>query len=74
MDWLSWGVYVLSGKWAFAKAVCEAHRDYRKAKPSLDAKRTHINPQSSPTTIYKGWIVWQRLVGKKRFEQLRMRR
>ena len=74
MDWLSWGVYVLSGKWAFAKAVCEAHRDYRKAKPSLDAKRTHINPQSSPTTIYKGWIVWQRLVGKKRFGQLLMRR
>ena len=74
MDWLSWGVYVLSGKWSFAKAVCNAHRDYRRAKASLDAKHKQINPQSSPTTIYNGWIVWQRLVGKKHFGQLRIGR
>ncbi len=70
MDVLSWGVYILTGKWSFAKAVCDAHRDYRKAKPMLNAKHAQINPTDSPTTIYNGWIVWKHLWGKRRFEQL----
>lgn len=70
MDRLSWVVYILTGKWSFAREVCRAHRDYRKARPALDDKRSLINPTHSPTTIYKGWIVWKYFWGKRRFEQL----
>lgn len=74
MDVLSWAVYVLSGKWSFARAVRRAHRDYHKMRPSLLAKREVIwgqrvvNP--SPKTIYSRWIVWQNFTGCWRYSDL----
>lgn len=73
MDALSWGVYVISGRWKFAKAVCAAHRDYRREVPMLNAKRQaipHFATEQLPKTIYRGWIVWKRLRGKRYFSQL----
>ncbi len=71
MDRLSWAFYVLTGKWAFAREVCRAHRDYKLLRPSLDEKHRLLSPTSQPnTTIYKGWIVWQRLIGKRTFSSL----
>lgn len=69
MDRLSWAVYILSGKWSFAREVLRAHRDYRKARPALEIKRSAL-PHIRPATIHKGWIVWKYLWGKRRFEQL----
>lgn len=71
MDRLSWVVYLLTGKWAFAREVCRAHRDYKHLRPSLDEKHRLISPTSQPCpTIYNGWIVWQRLLGKLTFSSL----
>lgn len=73
MDMLSWAVYVLSGKWSFAKAVVRAHRDYRAQRDVLDKKRERVQSVATirkPATIYPRWIVWRYFVGKKRFEEL----
>ena len=73
MDLLSWGVYVLSGKWRFAKAVVRAHRDYCAQRPALDKKRERVQSMATnrrPATIYPRWIVWRYFMGKKRFEDL----
>lgn len=73
LDRLSWAVYVVTGKWSFARAVCRAHCDYRKARPMLDTKRKalpHSANERLPLTVFNGWIVWRRLCGKQRFSQL----
>ncbi len=73
MDWLSWAVYVLSGRWGFAKAVVSAHRDYRSQRATLDKKREVVQGVTTtqmPSTIYPCWIVWRYFVGKKRFGEL----
>lgn len=70
MDRLSWAVYILTGKWSFAREVLRAHRDYRKARPALETKRHSLPHSIRPATIYKGWIVWKYLWGKRRTEQL----
>ena len=73
MDLLSWGVYVLSGKWSFAKAVVMAHRDYCAQRPALDKKRERVQSVATNrrlATIYPRWIVWRYFMGKKRFEDL----
>ena len=73
LDRLSWAVYVATGKWSFARAVCRAHCDYRKARPMLDTKRKalpHSANERLPLTVFDGWIVWRRLCGKQRFSQL----
>ena len=73
LDRLSWAVYVATGKWSFARAVCRAHCDYRKARPMLDTKRNalpHSANERLPQTVFDGWIVWRRLCGKQRFSQL----
>lgn len=73
MDMLSWAVYVLSGKWSFAKAVVRAHRDYRAQRDVLDKKRERVQRVATiqkPATIYPRWIVWRYFVGKRRFGEL----
>lgn len=69
MDWLSWGAYVLSGRWSFARALCRAHRDYRHQRAELDAKRRELWSNvvcPEPKTIYPKWMVWQYVVrGRK---------
>lgn len=75
MDRLSWVVYVLTGKWSFAREICHAHSDYKRMRPSLDEKRKGISTTPHPpSTVYKGWIVWQRFVGKKKFSSLRWKK
>lgn len=72
MDLLSWGVYVLTGKWSFAGAVVRAHRDWRAMRSELQRKRAELwskgitNPK--PDTIYRGWIVGRYALGRKRFK------
>ena len=74
MDWLSWGVYVVSGKWSFAREVARAHRDWRAMRPELERKRKAlwngdiVNP--TPSTIYRGWIVGRYALGRKTFRGL----
>lgn len=73
MDALSWGVYVVTGRWSFAREVVRAHRDYRKMRPQLDEKREAVQSYatiSTPATIYPRWIVWCYAMGKRRFSQL----
>ena len=73
MDWLSWGVYVVMGQWSFARAVMEAHRDYRKSRPQLDSKRRRVQSgavKEELATIYPRWIVWRNFMGKRCFSQL----
>lgn len=73
LDRFSWAVYVATGKWSFARAVCRAHCDYRKARPMLDTKRNalpHSANERLPQTVFDGWIIWRRLCGKQRFSQL----
>lgn len=73
-DWLSWLVYVLSGRWSYARSVRHAHRDYRRNRPALEKGREEVWKRASvaePTTIYPRWIVWRYVVGGKReFKQL----
>lgn len=74
MDWLSWGVYVLTGKWRFAREVRRAHRDYRAARAELERKRDAVQATAvveEPVTIFDGWIVWRYFVGSRRFAQLK---
>lgn len=73
MDALSWGVYVVTGRWSFAREVVRAHRDYRKMRPQLDEKREAVQTYatiSTSATIYPRWIVWRYAMGKRRFSQL----
>ncbi|MBO7300206.1 MAG: glycosyltransferase family 2 protein [Tidjanibacter sp.] len=74
MDWLSWGVYVLSGKWGFAGAVVRAHRDYCAQRAVLEEKRRKVQQMATNAeiaTIYPRWMVWRYYVmGKRRFGQL----
>lgn len=73
MDWLSWGVYLVTGRWSYARAVAKAHRDYRKSRPQLDVKRRRVQSRvvrKEPATIYPRWIVWCYFVGKRVFSQL----
>lgn len=74
MDWLSWGVYVLCGRWSFARSVCRAHRDARRMRPHLKEERTKLWAQAvvpRPKTIYPHWIVWRYFIGELHFKQLR---
>ena len=74
MDILSWGVYVVTGRWSFAREVIRAHRDYRKMRPELDEKRANVQGGAEhrmPLTTYPHWIVWRYFVGKRRFSQLK---
>ena len=73
MDWLSWGVYVMMGRWSFAGAVVRAHRDYRAQRAALDKKRSEVSRMATivrPATIYPRWIVLRYALGKKRFGEL----
>lgn len=67
LDWCSAMVYLLSGRRDFAREVVRAHRDYRKMRSELDAKRRAIEAYTvtQPTTIYKGSVFWVRLFGKR---------
>lgn len=73
MDRLSQIVYLLSGKWSYARAVGQAHRDYKALMRALDAKRERlwqgVEPSREPATIYRHWIVWQYFVGRKQLSQ-----
>jgi GT2 family glycosyltransferase len=74
MDWLSWGVYVLCGRWSFAGAVRRAHRDARRMRPHIEAERAKLWAQAvepSPKTIYQNWVVLRYLIGETQFSQLR---
>lgn len=74
MDWLSWGVYVLCGRWSFARSVRRAHRDARRMRPHLKEERTKLLAQAvvpRPKTIYPHWIVWRYFIGELHFKQLR---
>lgn len=53
LDGCSALVYVCKGRWSFAKAVLEAHREYRKLRRPGEIP---ANP-SLPEGLYKGWIV-----------------
>lgn len=69
MDWLSWVVYVFSGRWTFARAICRAHRDYRRQRAELDVRREELWRKvvcPEPTTIYPKWMVWQYVVGGRK--------
>ena len=61
LDGLSALVYLCKGKWGFASAVWQAHREYRQLRRPgellADARR--------PEGLYKGWIVPVGLFGKK---------
>ncbi len=74
MDRLSQIVYLLSGKWSYARAVGQAHRDYKALMGALNAKRKRlwqgVEPSREPATIYRRWIVWQYFAGRKKLSQL----
>ncbi len=73
MDLLSWGVYVLSGRWSYARSVRHAHRDFRRMRSALKQKRQAVwsgAEVASPDTIYQGWIVWQRFMGVESYSHL----
>lgn len=74
MDWMSWAVYVLCGRWSFARSVRRAHRDFRRMRPELTKSRERlwqsvVTPM--PKTIYPRWIVWQNFTGCWRYSDLR---
>lgn len=73
MDWLSWGVYLLSGRWSLAREVLRAHRDYRARRVELDAKREkiHSGAVAVPRGVYDGWIVWRYFMGLRSYERLK---
>jgi len=53
LDGCSAIVFILKGKWSFARAVVQAHREYRKLRrPGEIPAERHI-----PEGLYKGWIV-----------------
>ncbi|MBO5662214.1 MAG: glycosyltransferase family 2 protein [Tidjanibacter sp.] len=74
MDRLSQLVYLLKGEWSYARAVGQAHRDYRAQSEELERKRRRVwqgvEPSQEPTTIYRRWIVWQYFMGRKHLSQL----
>ncbi len=73
LDWLSWGVYVLCGRWSYAGSVWRAHRDYRRMRRVLEERRGELWQKalvSEPATIYPGWIVWQRFIGNESYSNL----
>jgi GT2 family glycosyltransferase len=73
MDLLSWGVYVLSGRWSYARSVRHAHRDFRRMRSALKTKRQAVwsgAEVASPDTIYPGWIVWKRFMGVESYSHL----
>lgn len=73
MDVLSWCVYVLCGRWSYAREVWRAHRDYRRMRGELERSRAELWAEAKvewPSTIYPRWIVWQNFVGCWSFSQL----
>ena len=53
LDGCSAIVFLLKGKWSYAKAVVEAHREYCKLRrPGEIPAERHV-----PAGLYKGWIV-----------------
>lgn len=53
LDGCSAAVYLFKGKWAFFKAVADAHKEYRK----LRIKGQTAESPSVPEGLYNGWIV-----------------
>ena len=61
MDGLSALVYLCKGKWSFASAVLQAHREYRQLRRPGELMEDAHRPEG----LYKGWIVPVGLFGKK---------
>ncbi|MBR2400844.1 MAG: glycosyltransferase family 2 protein [Tidjanibacter sp.] len=72
LDWLSWGVYLVTGRWSFAGAVWRAHRDFRRRRPRYRLKRECAQGLGGvrPSTIYRGWIIGRYVLGCKKFSKL----
>ncbi len=64
LDGASAAVYLVTGKWSFFKAVCKAHRDYRRMKRELDP--SPFEEDRNYAGLYDGSIVLRFfLSGKK---------
>ena len=68
LDGVAAGVYLLSGKWEFVKAVWRAHRDFFARCESLRSKRTPSVAQ--PQGVYRGSIVLRYMLGKRTFDNM----
>lgn len=71
-DGASAAVYLMTGKFSLMKAVLRAHRDYRRMKPELRAKRLEIQAgrKRGPYGIWRGSIILRYVFGGKRFCKL----
>ena len=65
-------VWLLTGKWAYFKAVVRAHRDFYRWLPELRKQRRQIQAcaVSKARFIYKGSILLRYMMGHKRFGHL----
>jgi hypothetical protein len=68
LDGVAAGVYLLSGKWEFVKAVWRAHRDFFARRESLRGKRTPSI--AHPQGVYRGSIVLRYMLGKRTFDNM----
>jgi GT2 family glycosyltransferase len=67
MDGLSAAIFLLQGKAPHFRAVWRAHGAFFKMRNDLNIKRKTISKQrtSTPSTIYRGSIVWRYFTGRE---------
>lgn len=74
LDGIAAALFLLTGKWGHFKAVFNAHKDYYKAKKTLEQKREEVRSIIRKRELYGQYrflLVWQFYVRRrKRFSQL----
>lgn len=65
-DCLSAAVYLFLGRRRFASSVMRAHKDFRRARPSLD-RTLAVRATRRPYGVYKGSIVLRYVSGCRKF-------
>jgi len=71
LDGVSALVYLVTGKWSYFKAVCRAHRDYRKMKKEIDP--SSFSEENNNKGYYSGSIVLRFFLsgGQLTFDKIR---
>lgn len=70
LDWVAALSFLLKGNGGEFRAVFKAHKEYRKWKPSLQAKRAALSPHEV-SCVYQGkLLIDYHLRGRKHFAQL----
>lgn len=73
LDWVAALSFLTGGKIGECKAVFKAHREYRKWKPALKAKRDSIDPHEVDCVYNGRLLIDYHLLHRRKFSDLKMK-